>query len=85
MTPLEGELLQRLALDHLQNIVGLSISGFFYGVFSSLVVCGSSTSSISGVFVVLFSASVVIFAFVLSFCKPLISKPAPNLQAERVF
>ena len=70
MPTLEGEFLQGLGLDYLHALEQLSISIFFYGA-SSLVVYDSSISSIilAGVFVVLFSASVVIFMFVLSFLK----------------
>ena len=70
MPTLEGESLQGLGLDYLHALEQLSISIFFYGA-SLFVVYDSSTSSITlaGVFVVLFSASVVIFMFVLSFLE----------------
>ena len=47
----------------------LSILIFFYGVSSFMPVYGSSTSLITGLFFVLFSASVVIFMFVFSFLQ----------------
>ena len=64
MTPRESEVLQVLGLIRLGRLEELSIYIFFYGASSSLEVRDSSTSSITGVFLVLFSASVVIFAFV---------------------
>ena len=67
MTPLESELLQALGLDFLREVEALSIFIFFYGASSSLVVYDSLTSSITGVFVVLFAVSVAIFMFVLFF------------------
>ena len=69
MTPIEDELLRILGLDFLREIEALSIFIFFYGVPSSPVVYDLSTSLITGVFVVLFAASVVIFMFVLSFLQ----------------
>ena len=65
MTPQESEVLQVLALNfYLARLEQSSICVFFYGASSSLEVRGSSTSSITGVFLVLFFASAVIFAFV---------------------
>ena len=69
MTPLENGLLQRLGFGYLDSLEQLSIYVFFYGASSSLAVQGLSTSPLSGVFLVLFSASVVIFMFVFSFRK----------------
>ena len=69
MTPLESERLQHLGTTFLYNIAQLSIAIFFYGASSKLVVHGPSTSSIKGVFVILFSASVVIHTFVFSFLR----------------
>jgi len=78
MTPLENELLQQLGLAYMREVEELSISGFFYGASSSLrlavLVVRLIQSSITGLFVLLFSASVVIFVFVFSFCGPLISQ-----------
>jgi len=76
MTPVEGELLLDIGLDHFESLVQLSISVFFYGASFSLTAWGSSTSLISGVFVVLFSASVVIFTFVFSFRKAIYFSPS---------
>ena len=69
MTPLKIERHQNLGIDALYNVEELSIAIFFYGASSSPVEYGPFTSSIKGVFVVLFSASVVIFVFVLSFLR----------------
>ena len=70
MTPLESKLLQQLGIHYLRNVELLAFPVFFYGAPSSLVVHASpSTSSIKGAFVVLFSASVVIFMFVFSFLR----------------
>ena len=66
MTPLEAKPLRILGTSYLYDVEELSIGIFFYGMSSSLVIYGPATSSITGVFVVLFSASVVIFVFVLS-------------------
>jgi len=89
MTPLESGLLHNLGFGYLLAVEQLSIVIFFYGACSSLVVCGSSTSSITGLFVVLFSASVVIFAFVFfsPSPKPLISQQdlIPQLDRRRGF
>ena len=68
MTPFESKNLPTLGLDYLANLETLAIFVFFYGASFSLAARGSPTSSISGVFVVFFSASVVIFVFVVS-CK----------------
>ena len=65
--PLESKLLQQLGISYLYNIEELSIAIFFYGSSSLLVVYALSTGSIKGGFVILFSASVVIFVFVFSF------------------
>ena len=67
MTPLDSEILQRPGVEYLQNLEELLIIVSLYGESSFLAVCGSSANSLSGVFVVLFSASVVIFVFVFSF------------------
>ena len=87
MTPLENKFLHRLGVDYSQTLVKLSIIVFFYGMSSSLVVRGSSTSSVTGVFVVLFSASVVIFAFVFFFPleKSPISQQAPKFDRRKGF
>ena len=69
MTPLESELLQHLGTFSLLNVAQLSIGIFFYGASSKLVVHGPSTSLIKGVFVILFSALVVILMFVFSFLR----------------
>ena len=65
----------------LYYLEGFSISVFFYGASSSLmIVCGSSTNLITGVFVVLFSASAVIFVFVFPFHKVayFLTRPDPH-------
>ena len=66
MTPRESEVLQVLGLTYLGRFIVPLIFVFFDGASSgsSLEVRDSSTCSITGVFLVLFSASVVIFAFV---------------------
>ena len=64
MTPRESEVLQVLGLTYLGRLIVPSIFVFFDGASSSLQVRNSSTRLIIGVFLVLFSASVVIFAFV---------------------
>ena len=69
MTPLESELLQHLGIVSLYNVEQLSIAIFLYGASSLLVVYSPSISSIKGIFVVLFSASVVFFMFVFSFMR----------------
>ena len=69
MTPLETERLRHLAIAYLYKVEELSIAIFLYGASSLLVVYGPSTSSITGVFVILFFASVVIFMFVFSFLR----------------
>jgi len=74
MTPLESDLLHKLGLAYLGHLVRLSIFVFFYGAPSLGVFGGSYTSSRTGVSVVLFSASVVLFAFVFPFLKPLVSQ-----------
>ena len=84
MTPLESEVLQQLGLDHLRNLEAFSIYVFFYGEPSSLAVWGSSPTSVSGVFVVLFFASVVIFVFVFSFRKATYSW-SPKLGRRKGF
>jgi len=66
MTSIETELLQQLGVIFLYNVEELAIGVFFYGASSSLVVYGPFTSSIIGVFVILFSVSVAIFVFVPS-------------------
>ena len=74
MTPVETGLFQQLGINYLQEVERILIFVFFYGAFSSLaVVYFSSTSSVKGVFVILFSASVVIFMFVSPSCESLIS------------
>jgi len=78
MTPLETELLQQLGIACLYNVEELSIGIFLYGASPSLVVYGPSTSSIKGIFVVLFSASVVIFMFVFSFLQVSCFLARPN-------
>jgi len=60
MTPLESELLQHLGIIYLNNVEELSILVFFYGTSFSLMVYGPSTSSTTGIFVVLFSTSLLI-------------------------
>jgi len=88
MTPLENELLHILGLGYLQSIEELSIMVFFYGAPSSVTVWPSSTSSITGLFVILFSASVIIFASVFSFRKAAYfsTRPNPrNLTGGKVF
>jgi len=79
MTAPETELLQQLGFTYLYNVEELSIGVFFYGASSSLVVYGPFTSSIKGVFAVLFSASVAIFMFVFSFLRVayLLARPDP--------
>ena len=72
MTPPEIEVLERFGIAYLCNIEGLSFFIFLHGASSSLVIYGSSTSSITGVFVVIFSASVVIYMFVSPSCESLI-------------
>ena len=67
MTLLAETKLQKLGITFLYNVEELSIGIFFYGASSSLLVYGPSTSSIIGVFLALFSASVVIFMFVFFF------------------
>ena len=70
MMPLESELPQHHAIRYLHLVEQLSFAIFFYGASSSLVVHRPSTSlTHKGVFVVLFSASVVIFMFVFSFLQ----------------
>jgi len=76
MTPLESKFLQHFGIGYLEWAETLSIAVFFYGASSSLAVCASSTSSVSGVFVVLFSASVVIFVFVS--CKSIYFLATPD-------
>ena len=79
MTPLEIGLLQHLGVGYLWSIEALSIGIFFYGASSSLVVYDPYTSSIKGVFVVLFSASIVIFMFVFSFLRVACFLARPDL------
>ena len=79
MTPLETEPLQHLGIAYLYNVEGLPIGFFFYGASSSFVVYDPSTSLIKGVFVVLFSASVVIFMFVFSFLRVAYFLARPDL------
>ena len=69
MTPLESELLLEHGMQYLYEVEVLTIGIFCYGASesSSLAVYDSSTISIKGAFVVLFSASVVIFMFVFAF------------------
>ena len=68
MTPLESELLREHGMQSLYEVEVLTIGIFCYGASeSSLAVYDSSTISIKGAFVVLFSASVVIFMFVFAF------------------
>ena len=90
MTPIESELLQRLGLAYWRTLEELSIVLSFYGASSLLILYDSSTISIIGAFVLLFSASVVIFMFVLflfashlfflSRTDPEISQPARIFQ-----
>ena len=67
MTPLDTELLQGVGMDYLELVTALSVYGFFYGASSLHTARDSSTTSISGVFLVIFAASAVIFAFVFYF------------------
>ena len=69
MTPLESNLLQRLGLGYGRSLEHLAILVFFYGASSFTPVYSSSTSLTTGLFFVLFSASVVIFVFVFSFLQ----------------
>ena len=66
MTPLENKLIQRFGIVSLYNVEELSIGIFFYGASSSPMVHGPFTSSIKGVFVVLFSASTSTFLLVFA-------------------
>ena len=86
MTPLESKFLQDVGLYYLWCLEGLSIGIFFYGASSSLLIaCGLSTSLIAGVFVILFSASVIIFVFVFSFRKVayFLTRPDPPKSDRR--
>ena len=76
--PFETELLQQFGLLFLYNVEELSIGIFFYGTSSSLVVYGPSTSSIKGIFLALFSASVAIFVFVFSSLRVAYFFPRPD-------
>ena len=67
MTPQESELILEHGTQSLYEIEELSIGIFLYGASFSLVAYDLSTISIKGVFLVLFSASVVIFVSVSSF------------------
>ena len=69
MTPLESKLLQTLGLAYLRILEQLAILIFFYGASLLVPVYGSFTSLMTGLFFVLFSASVVIFVFVFSFLQ----------------
>jgi len=71
MTPLESELLQDLGVAFWIRIEQLSFFVFFYGASLSLAVYGPPTGLMTGVFIVIFFASLVIFAFVL-FISPLL-------------
>ena len=88
MTPLENEFLQQLGITYLSLIETLSISIPFYGASSSFVVYGPFTSLKKGAFVVLFSASVVIFMFVFSFLQVayFLARPdSPRFHRRRGF
>ena len=87
MTPLETELLQQLGIDYLQEVERISIFVVFYGALASLVdlVYGSSTRSTKGVFVILFSASVVIFVSVSSFLRFLVRPDTTRFHRRRGF
>ena len=65
MTPLESELLENLGITFLYSIEELLVGVFCYGTSCPLMVYGA-LSLIKGIFVILFSASVVIFMFVFS-------------------
>ena len=80
MTDPESEFFQKLGLAYLRSLVQLSIYVFSYGASSSLVLPDSSTSSMTGVYVVLFAASVVIFMSVFSFLQftYFVSRPDPS-------
>ena len=72
MTPLESETLQHLGVLYSQSLEELSIIVFLYGAPSSLANCDMwliHNFRVPGVFIMLFSASVVIFLFVFSFGK----------------
>jgi len=69
MTPSETKLLQRLGISYLRVAEELTFAVFFSGASSSLRVYDTPTSWIKGAFVVLFSASVFISAFVFSFLR----------------
>ena len=66
MTPRESQILYIL---YGWDAEGLSVIVFLYGVSSSLVVQGQDVSLITGMFFVLFSASVVILTFVSASIK----------------
>jgi len=89
MTPPETELLHQLGITYLSNVEELSIGVFFYGASSLLMVYGLVfTTSIKGAFVVLFSASVVIFVFVFSFLRVgyfLVGPDPPRFHRRRGF
>ena len=88
MTPLESELLQKHGIAYLYQVEELSVAFFFYGTSSLLMVYGTSTSSVKGAFVVLFSASVVIFMFVVSLLRVayfLAGPDPPKLLRRRGF
>ena len=78
MMPPETELLQQFGLLFLYNVEALSIGIFLYGASPPLVVYGPSTSLIKGIFLALFSASVVIFVFVFSFLRLACFFPRPD-------
>ena len=85
MMPLASEFLQRVGRNYWQLIATLSIYGFFYGASSSLAAWGSSTSLISGVFIVLFSGWVLILMFVFVFQKAAYLSASPKLDRRRGF
>jgi len=80
MTPPESEFLQNLGIFYLYTVEQVTICVFFYGASSSLAVYDSLTSPITGLFVVLFSMSVVIFVFVFSFLPVAHFLARPDLQ-----
>ena len=88
MMPLKSESLQDVGLYYLWCLEELSIGVFFYGASSFVIVWCSSTSLMTGVFVILFSASVIIFVFVFSFRKVayFLTRPdPPKFDRQRGF
>ena len=83
MTPRESEALQVLGLIYLECLERSWIYIFFYGASSLLEVRGSSICLTTGVFLALFSASVVIFVFVSYKCAYSLARPDASKSHRR--